>query len=1088
MQNNRTKITLKSVRHATFLTSMTSRLNAPVRFVLFMALLILVGVNSSVRAQIPSQTAGTFNVPITGEIERLTLNNPGDVWSGGVIVIGGQNVTLPRNLLIDLPANRLSLQQLFVQAPDACRVRGESGIAKADTCNASHVGGQAGITATRTAGGNIIAGDVYFQKGIESVTGVVTFMDFANGYFRLNGNPNDSTTGVMVRLNDPTGRHTVQAGPGCLAGSSNCSPDPRFTEDPDNYTQAFSTGFPACIPSTVARQFTDTLDLNGNGNRAELLSAVSSATGTGDLLCPDTNRTVPGVAPLAVDSAIQLVNDSRLFAPIKVGDHLTARGNFETISGVRFLSSWSTNVTGRLETKATAGQPDYMTISELGVSAPGFQDQRARTTIIGLTTLDSTSPSGLNGSDVLLYSVHRDPTNNSVAHEFPFGSTHGCDTASGRGLGSRCTFNEGAPNSWRIRYVVGFPGPAPFARTPELSACLTVRNDISNDGTRNRFSQPGRTLCPSVDATGSPSLEDEFGIFSPIMHEMQARTGRKVEDMQANGGATTLFTIDLRGNSAPNGQYLFPMGINLGGIDATEIAELNVGLANQALNLSGIPWNLDRRLSPNGCVGTCESVPQPLDPFPFEGATVDPRLQAANFVIAGAPVPTAQYNDLNFTRSPLTTANNRILSYISPVFGIFDGDNTVLAWPPLAPAGTPITQTNIFTVAAACDAVPPTAPSGLVATPVSATSISLTFTAGTDNVGVTGFKVFADGAGFPIATATATSITIGGFAPSTTHTFIIQAIDAAGNLSAPSNTASATTPADTSAPTTPSGLVATGSSQTTIDLSWAVSTDNVGVTGYRVFRDGGPTAIATVAGTAISDGGLAPGSTHSYRVAAIDAAGNQSALSNTATATTITPPPPPPTDTVAPSVPTGLFASGTSPSTIFISWVASTDNIAVTGYKVFRDGGATEVGTVTTGNSFSDSGLLTGSTHSYTVAAFDAAGNMSANSASVSATTQNNVTLVSLALSPLTVKAPATSTGTVTLSGTAPAGGVAVALTSSDTRKATVPSTVIVPAGATTATFTVTTLTGQLGGGNNPVNITATFGGQSRVVTLTITR
>jgi chitodextrinase len=1083
MQMNRTKTALKPVRRAT-LSGRTTRLLPPtVGLTVFMALLFLAGTSLTALAQQPAPNT-TFNVPVTGEIERLTLDNAADVWSGGTMVVGGQNIILPRNLLIDLPANRMTLQQFFTQAPAACAQRGESGVAKADTCNTSRTGGQVALTATRTLGRNVIAADVYIQKGIESVTGVVTYMNFTDGYLRLNGNPGDSTTGVMVRLNDPTGRHTVQAGSGCVAGTPNCSPDPRFTGDPDNYTQAFNTGFPACIPSTVSRTFTDSLDLNGNGSKTDLLTAVGSATGTGDILCPSTNRTVPAPSAtgLQVDAAIQLVNDSRLFAPIQVGDHLTAKGNFETVNGVRFLSSWSTAVTGRLETKATPGQPDYMTITELFVAAPGFQDQRARATVIGLTTLDSTSAVGLNGSDVLLYSTHHDPGTNAV-HEFPFGSTHGCDIASGRGLGSRCTFNEGAPNSWIVRYVVGFPGPAPFARTPELSACLTVRDDISNDGLRNRFTTAAKPLCPSVDSTGTASLEDEFGIFSPIMHEMQARTGRKVEDMQANGGNTTLLTIDVRGNSAPNGQFLFPMGLNLGGVDTTEVAELNVGLQGQALNLSGIPWLMDRRLSPGGCVGPCESTPQPLSPFPYEG--VDPRLQADNFVIAGGGVPTGIYNDLNFTASPLTNASNRILSFVSPALSNFDGNNTILAWPPVDPPSTPITPTNIFTTPAACDTTAPTAPTTLTATGINATSITLTFTAGTDNVAITGFKVFADGAGFPIATTTTSPVTVGGFAPSTTHTFIVQAMDAAGNLSAPSNTASATTTADTTAPTAPAGLLATASGQTVINLTWTVSTDNVAVTGYRVFRDGVGTPLATVAGTAFSDNTLAPGSTHSYTVAAIDAANNQSAMSNTATATTATPPP---VDTTAPSVPTGLIATGSSPSQIDLSWNASTDNVGVTGYKVYRDGVATEIATVTTGTSFTDGGLLTGSTHSYTVAAFDAANNLSAKSATATATTQNNVVLVSLVINPLTVKAPAKPTGTITLNGTAGAGGVAISLTSSDTQKATVPSAVIVPAGASSVTFQVTTLTGKLGGGSNPVNITASFAGVNKVVTINITR
>src|ERR1044072_3012853 len=74
-----------------------------------------------------AQTASA--APIAGEIERLTVNNQQDPWSGGIVVVGGQNIILPRNLLMDLPANRLTLTQLFTQAPPACLQRGESGLA-----------------------------------------------------------------------------------------------------------------------------------------------------------------------------------------------------------------------------------------------------------------------------------------------------------------------------------------------------------------------------------------------------------------------------------------------------------------------------------------------------------------------------------------------------------------------------------------------------------------------------------------------------------------------------------------------------------------------------------------------------------------------------------------------------------------------------------------------------------------------------------------------------------------------------------------------------------------------------------------------
>jgi chitodextrinase len=272
-----------------------------------------------------------------------------------------------------------------------------------------------------------------------------------------------------------------------------------------------------------------------------------------------------------------------------------------------------------------------------------------------------------------------------------------------------------------------------------------------------------------------------------------------------------------------------------------------------------------------------------------------------------------------------------------------------------------------------------------------------------------------------------------------------------------------------------------GSNSTTINLSWTASTDNVDVVGYSVFRDGGATAIATVSVTNFSDTGLGIGSTHTYTVKALDAANNVSAASNTVTASTQG------NDTTPPTAPTGLTATGSSSTTIDLNWTASTDNFAVTGYKVFRDGGATEIATVST-TSFSDTGLAVNSTHSYQVVAFDAAGNQSANSNSASATTQLAGALVSLALSPTTVTAPTSATGTVTLSGPAPAGGLTITLTSSDTRKARVPQTVTVAAGQSTATFTVTTLTGQLGGGQNPVTITATLAGTGRTAVLNILR
>lgn len=89
---------------------------------------------------------------------------------------------------------------------------------------------------------------------------------------------------------------------------------------------------------------------------------------------------------------------------------------------------------------------------------------------------------------------------------------------------------------------------------------------------------------------------------------------------------------------------------------------------------------------------------------------------------------------------------------------------------------------------------------------------------------------------------------------------------------------------DTEAPSTPNNLTASVVSNSQINLSWTASTDNVGVAGYQIFRDGAP--VGTSTGTSFNDTGLTASTAYSYTVKAIDAAGNISTESNNATATT----------------------------------------------------------------------------------------------------------------------------------------------------------------------------------------------------------
>ena len=260
---------------------------------------------------------------------------------------------------------------------------------------------------------------------------------------------------------------------------------------------------------------------------------------------------------------------------------------------------------------------------------------------------------------------------------------------------------------------------------------------------------------------------------------------------------------------------------------------------------------------------------------------------------------------------------------------------------------------------------------------------------------------------------------------------------------------------DTTPPSVPTGLTATAVSATQVNLSWGASTDIGGaVAGYRVYRNGVATPLATVTTTGYSDAGLTSSTTYDYTVAAFDnaAPANESAKSGSVSVTTQASPIVVPdvvgtsqgaavsqlvaagfvlgtvttqssltvpsgsvisqspvggvsaapgstinlvvssglpvTDLLAPSVPSGLTATATGPTQATVSWSASTDagGGVVAGYRVYRD--SLLVGTVS-GLSFNDTGLVPSQTYAYTVSAFDNAVpvNASAQSAAVSVTT-----------------------------------------------------------------------------------------------------
>jgi chitodextrinase len=266
-------------------------------------------------------------------------------------------------------------------------------------------------------------------------------------------------------------------------------------------------------------------------------------------------------------------------------------------------------------------------------------------------------------------------------------------------------------------------------------------------------------------------------------------------------------------------------------------------------------------------------------------------------------------------------------------------------------------------------------PTGLTASAQSQTSITLSWTASTDNVGVTGYGRYRDGA--LVSSGAGTSFVFGGLSCGTSYTLAVDAYDAAGNRSAKASVTAATSACpDTQAPSAPTGLVASNATQSAITLSWNAASDNVGVTGYGRYRN--LSLVSSGSATTYTFTGLSCGTSYALAVDAYDAVGNRSAKSSISATTTGCPP-----DSSPPSTPAGLAQSSGTQTSITLSWGASSDNVGVTGYTVYN--GASAAGT-TTATSFTVSGLTCGTAYTLAVDAFDAAGNRSGK-ASITAST-----------------------------------------------------------------------------------------------------
>jgi YD repeat-containing protein len=278
------------------------------------------------------------------------------------------------------------------------------------------------------------------------------------------------------------------------------------------------------------------------------------------------------------------------------------------------------------------------------------------------------------------------------------------------------------------------------------------------------------------------------------------------------------------------------------------------------------------------------------------------------------------------------------------------------------------------------DEVAPTAPGTPSFSSITGTSATATWSAASDNVGVTGYEYSLNGGAW---TSNGASLSKGltGLTPATGYTFQVRAKDAGNNTgSASSNSFNTLDTVAPGAPGTPAFSSITGNSAT---ASWAAASDNVGILRYEYSLNGGGwTSVGSAQSVNLVS--LTSAASYSVQVRAVDTSSNPGASSSNSFTTLDNIPPGPPG--------TPSFSSLTQTSAT-ASWGAASDNVGILRYEYSLNGGSwTSVGTALSVNL---SGLSVGGSYTFQVRAIDT----SSNPGSASSNSFNTIATVTLPLS-----------------------------------------------------------------------------------------
>lgn len=371
----------------------------------------------------PVGTPSQFD--ITGFLSEATLDPQcaADAHCGGTLTVNGHKVLVPKETIVMLPANALTWQEMFAQAPAPWGLNGTayngatpgptSGMAQSD-CAVAPVGGICSTPPLTTyefhiqgnrVGETYMAGLIFMsQQSLNSGVGFINHIDYSLGEMRVGGTLNRTATGVpidtldpanpgaRVRINDPFGKFAMLQ-----------TPDPRLTLDADNPTIKSETGFPMCLPRT-----------------APTVDAVTGARTTNDLLCPEENRPLDPngafVGSFTMSPPAGVYPNPNVMAPFEVGDYVTYAGSLVNDAADPTTSPWPATgsagtyisahtITNNIAIYTAAGtSPAYVSvdvglIGTGGLTIIGATEAVARTRFEGMTT-DPSRPIHLYGVDV----------------------------------------------------------------------------------------------------------------------------------------------------------------------------------------------------------------------------------------------------------------------------------------------------------------------------------------------------------------------------------------------------------------------------------------------------------------------------------------------------------------------------------------------------------------------------------------------------------------------------------------------------------------------------------------------------------------